>query len=188
VDRPRTAIEFVTVGVVSDTHGHLYAEVKRALEGVDHIVHAGDIGSYQVLTELRGIAPVTAVRGNCDYEAWAQALPLHEEVELGGARILVGHIASQLRGRVEAARQAGSAGGYAVVITGHSHLALVETKDGSLYLNPGSAGPRRFERPRTIALLTIRSAHTGVSRVRVGVEAEIVAVERWVTDSLPRAQ
>jgi putative phosphoesterase len=171
-------IEFITVGVVSDTHGQLYAEVKRALDGVDHIVHAGDIGSSQVLTELRSMAPVTAVRGNCDYEAWARELPLHAEIELGGARILVGHIGAQLRGRVDAAREAGDAGGFTVVITGHSHLALVETRDGSLYLNPGSAGPRRFDRPRTVALLTIWSARTGVAKAHVRVEAEIVAVER----------
>ena len=159
------------VGVISDTHGHLYAEVKRVLEGVDHIIHAGDVGSPQVLTELRGIAPVTAVRGNCDYDSWAQALPVQAELELAGVRILVGHVAAQLRTVAPP--------GFAVVVTGHSHLAATETRDGILHLNPGSAGPLRFGRPRTVARLTIRPSRGGGASARevARVEAEIVIVE-----------
>jgi putative phosphoesterase len=175
-DKPLATARFVSVGVLSDTHGHLYAEVKRALEGVDHIIHAGDVGSAQVLAELRSIAPVTAVRGNCDHEAWSQVLSLDAEVELGGARILVGHILSQLRGRVDAAGPTVSGGGFAAVISGHTHLALVEMRGGTLYVNPGSAGPLRFARPRTIARLAIRSARVGGCDTRLQVEAEVVAV------------
>lgn len=119
------------------------------LEDVDHIIHAGDVGSAHVLVELRAIAPVTAVRGNCDAGAWAQSLPAYAEVDLGGARILVGHAAGRLRA------EAGDSG-LAVVITGHSHLASLEERDNVLHLNPGSAGPRRFGRPRTVARLEIR--------------------------------
>ena len=154
----------VLVGLISDTHGHLYAPVRRLLEGVDHIIHAGDIGSPEVLAGLRAIAPVTAVRGNCDYDGWAAALPVETEVELGGVRILVGHIAGRLRERIatelrrdaDGARQDASPGaGLRVVVSGHSHRADSEERDGVLYLNPGSAGPERFGHPRTLALLTI---------------------------------
>jgi len=136
------------VGVLSDTHGHLYPEVREALSGVDHIVHAGDVGSPEVLDGLRLIAPVTAVRGNCDHEAWALRLPVRTEIDVGGVRILVSHIAGR------PARGAGPDGATAVV-SGHSHMASVETRDDVLYVNPGSAGPRRFGRPRTVALMEI---------------------------------
>jgi len=146
------------VGVLSDTHGHLYSAIKRMLEGVDHIIHAGDVGSPHVLAELRTIAPVTAVRGNCDDGAWAQSLPARAEVELGGVRILVGHVAGRLGDEVASggpgapgARSAGQRGDFAVIISGHSHVASIEKRDGVLHLNAGSAGPRRFGRPRTVA-------------------------------------
>lgn len=176
--RSATRVGFTLVGVLSDTHGHLYDEVRRALEGVDHIIHAGDVGSPDVLAALRRIAPVTAVRGNCDYDAWARTLPVQVEMELGGVRILVGHIATRLRERSGAARPgaADNAGGSPVVITGHTHAALAETRDGILYLNPGSAGPRRFGRPRTIARLAIRSASSGGHGAHANIEVEIVTV------------
>ncbi len=158
----------VTVGVVSDTHGYLYAEVERAMEGVDHIIHAGDIGSPGVLNALRRIAPVTAVRGNCDHDSWAQALPAMAELELGGVRFLVGHVASHLRSTADAGR-------FEAVVTGHTHLVVVETREGTLHLNPGSAGPRRFGRPRTIARVVIRPAQAGVQG-QPHLEAEIVDV------------
>jgi putative phosphoesterase len=168
----------VTVGVLSDTHGHLYPQVKRLLEGVDHIIHAGDVGSPLVLAELRAIAPLTAVRGNCDHESWAQTLPVRAELELGGARILVGHISSQVHEWAEVAGQDQGGADFSVLVTGHSHQAALQNRDGILHLNPGSAGPRRFERPRTIARLTIRSATVGDEPdPRVRVEAQILAVE-----------
>lgn len=163
----------VVIGVLSDTHGHLYGEVKKALRGVDHIIHAGDVGSPDVLAGLRAIAPVTAVRGNCDLDVWAQALPLQAEIQLGEVRVLVGHIAAR-------SLEAEGGGGFALVISGHSHVAAVEHRDGVLHMNPGSAGPRRYGRPRTVGLVTLQSseletpcaAPTGVTRI----DAEIVIV------------
>jgi len=145
------------VGVLSDTHGHLYPKVKELLAGADHIVHAGDIGSPAVLAELRAIAPVTAVRGNCDAGAWAQSLPARADLELEGIRILVGHSAGRLR-------EDAAARGYAVVISGHSHLASIEKRDGVLHVNPGSAGPSRFGRPRTVARLEIAAGQAAEVR------------------------
>jgi putative phosphoesterase len=165
----------ITVGVLSDTHGHLYPQVKQLLAGVDHIIHAGDVGSAQVLAELRELAPVTAVRGNCDLDAWARTLPLKAVLELKGARILVGHMAGRLLEQAEAAgKDRGE--GFTVVVTGHSHLAAMERRDGVLRLNPGSAGPRRYGRPRTIARLTVRPASFGGDGGRAWLGAEIVTV------------
>jgi uncharacterized protein len=133
------------IGVLSDTHGELCPEVRAKLAGVDHILHAGDIGSAAVLEELRKIGPVTAVRWNCDLDAWCRSLPTSTTVELGGARILLGHQRERL----------GPPDGYAMVVTGHSHIAAIEERDGVLLLNPGSAGPCRFSRPRTMARVEI---------------------------------
>lgn len=169
IERP-SGSACLTVGVVSDTHGYLYAEVVRAMEGVDRIIHAGDIGSPTVLEGLRRIAPVTAVRGNCDHDAWVQALPAVAELELGGARLLVGHIASHLRSTADGGR-------FEAVITGHTHLDAIETRDGTLYLNPGSAGPRRFGRPRTVARVVIWPAQGDASGRPARLEAEIVDVD-----------
>ena len=170
----RDAAGAIIVGVLSDTHGCLYPPVKRLLEGVDHIIHAGDVGSAQVLTELRTLAPVTAVRGNCDAEVWAQSLPVRAEVDLGEARILVGHVAGWLRA------EAGD-GGFTVVVSGHSHLASIEERDSVLYLNPGSAGPRRFGRPRTVARLEIRPRRGAEANTEAGsgphISARILTAE-----------
>ncbi len=138
----------LVIGVLSDTHGHLYPEVERELEGVDHILHAGDLGTSDVLAALRRIAPVTAVRGNVDMGGWADALPSRAEVELGGVCFAVGHIAPRADG-------VGLAGQPVVVVAGHSHVAAEEWRAGVLYLNPGSAGPRRFGRPRTLARVEV---------------------------------
>ena len=160
----------ITVGVLSDTHGHLYPPVSRLLQGVDHIIHAGDIGSPQVLTALRAIAPVTVVRGNCDHDAWALSLPVETEVQLGGVRILVGHIAGRLREtlareQVKAAAAPAAGGpappGLRVVVSGHTHRVEKEEREGLLHLNPGSAGPERFGHARTVARLYITPAQAG---------------------------
>lgn len=167
----------IVVGVLSDTHGCLYPEVVQALAQVDHIVHAGDVGSDQVLGALREFAPVTAVRGNCDLDDWAEILPLTAELEFGGVRILVGHMAARLRGRVETlAAEPGA--GFTVVISGHTHVPAVERKERMLLLNPGSAGPARFGRPRTVARLTIRQVAAGTSNPPAQVAAEIVTIPR----------
>ena len=165
---PRSA-PILTVGVLSDTHGHLYPRVLQLLQGVDHIVHAGDVGAPQVLTALRAIAPVTAVRGNCDHEAWAANLPVQAEVEVGGVSIVVAHVAPRAGASDDETP--------VVLVSGHSHLAAVEQRGGTLVLNPGSAGPRRFGRPRTIARLEIRMPAADGPPEKPRTTAEIVAAE-----------
>jgi uncharacterized protein len=159
------------IGVISDTHSHLHPEVVKSLQGVDHIVHAGDVGSAEVLRFLRQIAPVTAVRGNIDMGGWADALPSRAEVELGGVCIVVGHILPRPDG-------AGRNGQPVVVVSGHSHIAGEQRRDGILYLNPGSAGPRRLGRPRTVARLEIWPARVGdAASPRPRVTAQIITVK-----------
>jgi putative phosphoesterase len=167
LDEPVANPLSLVVGVLSDTHGQLYPEVREMLAGVGHIIHAGDIGSPGVLAGLKALAPVTAVRGNCDLEAWAQSLPVEAEVELGGISILVGHVAGRLRERLAreqsetaAFHSAGKSDRprFRVVVTGHTHRVENEERDGVLHLNPGSAGPERFGHPRTLARLSITPA------------------------------
>src|SRR5581483_6482339 len=122
-------------------------EALRALAGCSRILHAGDVGACEVLEALEAIAPVVAVRGNNDHGAWADALPETADVRIGGARIHLLHDASAL---------AIDARAFDAVVAGHSHQPRVEERDGVLRLNPGSAGPRRFSLPVTVARLTIR--------------------------------
>jgi putative phosphoesterase len=138
----------IEIGVISDTHGLLRPEALTALAGVAHIVHAGDIGGPAVLEHLARLAPVTAVRGNNDRDPWAAALPETAIVELGGVRLYVLHDRKQLALDPRAA-------GLAAVIAGHSHQPRQERRDGVLYFNPGSAGPRRFRLPVSVGRLTI---------------------------------
>lgn len=133
------------VGLISDTHGLVRPEALDAMKGSQLILHAGDIGSADVLKQLEAIAPVTAVRGNNDFGDWAEAIPERAEVTAGGVRILVLHDISEV----------GPARGYGVVVTGHSHQPKAERRDGVLYINPGSAGPRRFRLPISVGRLTI---------------------------------
>jgi len=133
------------IGVISDTHGLLRPEAIDRLTGVDHILHAGDIGGALVIERLRALAPVTAIRGNNDTDDWAASFPEETEIELGGRTIFVLHDVKQLAVKA----------GYDVIVSGHSHKPKIETKDGVLYLNPGSAGPRRFKLPITVAILEI---------------------------------
>jgi putative phosphoesterase len=136
------------IGIISDTHGLLRPEAEKRLSGVDHIIHGGDIGRLDVLVALRRIAPVTAIRGNVDTGDWARDCAEAELVRLGGRRIYVVHDLKALR--IDPVAE-----GIDVIVSGHSHKAAVETKDGVLYLNPGSAGPRRFRLPITLATLVI---------------------------------
>ena len=145
------------VGLISDTHGLMRPEALDLLRGCDHIVHGGDIGGNAILDALRGIAPLTVVRGNNDKGAWADALAETETLELGGARIHVIHDLALLD--VEP-----SNAGIHVVVSGHSHKPLVEHRGGVLYVNPGSAGPRRFRLPIALAELTIED---GVASARI---------------------
>lgn len=144
-------------GLISDTHGLLRPQAKQALTGVDLIIHAGDIGAPQVLEELRELAPVHAVRGNNDRAPWARGLPETEALELDGASLYVLHDLNELD--LDPA-----AGGFAAVVTGHSHRPAMSTRDGVLYINPGSAGPRRFSLPVAVGFLEIVS---GTARGRI---------------------
>jgi len=138
----------MTVGVISDTHGILRPEAVDALKDSELILHAGDVGTPDVLKQLRAIAPTIAVRGNVDRAAWAQSLPLTEIVEVGEVRIYVLHDVSDLDVDPKAAE-------LSAVVSGHSHRPGAEVRDGVLFLNPGSAGPRRFSLPVTIAKLRV---------------------------------
>lgn len=136
------------IGVISDTHGLLRPAVGKAFAGVELILHAGDVGKQEVLEELRKLAPVVAVRGNTDHGGWAQKLPLQEIVEVAETVIYLVHDLNALDLNPAAA-------GFHVVVSGHSHDPYVVRKNGVLYLNPGSAGPRRFSLPISLALLKI---------------------------------
>ncbi len=136
------------VGVISDTHGLLRPEAVEFLRGSEHIIHAGDIGSPEIVPILEKIAPVTAIRGNIDVHAWARRFAESEVVELAGLQIYVIHDVSVLDLNPRAA-------GFAAVISGHSHKPGQSTKDGVLYFNPGSAGRRRFNLPISIGKLEI---------------------------------
>jgi len=147
-----------TLGVISDTHGLVRPEALAALAGVERIVHAGDIGSRAVLEALARVAPVTAVRGNNDRDDWAKKIPETEVVEVGGVSLYLLHDLHELDLEPRAA-------GFAAVISGHSHQPRVDERDGVLYLNPGSAGPRRFKLPISLARLTIQHARVSAKLV-----------------------
>lgn len=149
------------VGLISDTHSLLRAEALRALQGSDLIVHAGDIGEAAVLEALRTVAPVTAVRGNIDKGAWAQSLAKTEALEIDQVGVYVIHDINDLDVVPEAA-------GFKVVVSGHSHQPSVRERNGVIFVNPGSAGPRRFNLPVSIARMSVQDK---------SVEVELVALE-----------
>ena len=136
------------VGVISDTHGLLRAEALAALRGSDYIIHAGDVGDPAILEKLGAIAPLTAVRGNVDRGAWARGVPETNVLEVAGRLLYVLHDLNQLDLKPEPA-------GFAAVISGHSHMPKQEMKNGVLYFNPGSAGPRRFKLPVTVGRIRV---------------------------------
>jgi uncharacterized protein len=136
------------IGIISDTHGLLRPEAQRLLADVDHILHGGDIGRPEIVAALRRIAPVTAIRGNVDMGDWAREYAETERVRLAERSIFILHDLKALR--VDPA-----ATGIDVVVSGHSHVPKIGTVDGVLYLNPGSAGPRRFKLPITLATLDV---------------------------------
>jgi hypothetical protein len=135
------------IGLISDTHGLLRPQALAALQGVERIIHAGDIGNAAILEALARIAPVDAVRGNNDTGAWAAALPERQTLDVDGVAILLLHDVKELRGAPSAR----------VVIAGHSHRPRVEERDGVLFVNPGSAGPRRFKLPTSVGMLEIEN-------------------------------
>ncbi|MGB8579409.1 MAG: metallophosphoesterase family protein [Candidatus Sulfotelmatobacter sp.] len=138
----------ILIGVISDTHGLLRVEAIEALRGSDRIIHAGDIGAPEILNQLGAIAPVTAVRGNIDKGGWTQKLPEAEVLEIDGVSIYVLHDLAQLDLNPGAA-------GFSAVISGHTHVPRQEMRNRVLYLNPGSAGPRRFKLPVSIGKLSL---------------------------------
>ena len=146
------------IGVLSDTHGLLRPEVLTALCGVDHLLHAGDVGDPRILEVLRTLAPLTAIRGNIDTHGPCATLPATEAIELDGYLLYLVHALPDLDVNPVAA-------GIDAVLYGHSHKPTSEKKNGVLYLNPGSAGPRRFSLPMTVALLHLTPT---------SIEAEII--------------
>jgi uncharacterized protein len=156
-----TRLHPATIGVISDTHGLLRPEALAALRGSDYIIHAGDIGDPQILDRLAEIAPVTAVRGNVDHGAWAQKIPATNILVVGELSIYALHSLSELDLKPEAAR-------FAAVVYGHSHEPKQELRNGMLYFNPGSAGPRRFRLPVSVGRLLLRNGE---------MEAEIVELK-----------
>jgi uncharacterized protein len=150
------------IGVISDTHGLLRPQALAALAGSELIIHAGDVGRPEILDELRAVAPVVAVRGNVDYGQWALALPLSQVVEVGETQLYVLHDRNALDLNPVTA-------GFKAVISGHTHKPLAERTNGVLYLNPGSAGPRRFKLPVTLAVLETRGGELDVQFVELDV-------------------
>ena len=151
------------IGLISDTHGLLRKEAVEALRGSELIIHAGDVGKLEILEELRKIAPVIAVRGNVDTGPWARTLPETAVAEAGSVLIYILHDVNTLDLNP-------AASGYHIVISGHSHKSGKTERDGVLYINPGSAGPRRFRLPVTVARLRLR---------RMPYEVEFVDLEEY---------
>ena len=149
------------IGVISDTHGLLRPEALAALRGCERIIHAGDIGKPEVLDALRALAPLDAIRGNVDSGDWAASVPEHLDLEIGGLRIHVTHDVKAMGIDPIAAR-------VDVVIAGHSHQPKIEEVDAVIYLNPGSAGPRRFRLPVSLALLDIEDGQPRAQLVTLG--------------------
>ena len=150
------------VGLISDTHGLLRDEARSALDGSDLIIHAGDVGNRDIVKTLQLIAPVVVVRGNIDNGAWASEWPSTAVAEAGPALIYVIHDVNALDLNPAAA-------GFQIVVSGHSHKPARTERSGVLYLNPGSAGPRRFHLPITVARLDLESAHWRVEFIEIPV-------------------
>jgi uncharacterized protein len=154
------------LGVIADTHGLMRPEALDALQGSDLIIHAGDIGDPAVLEALAQIAPVRAVRGNIDKGAWAATLPTTEVVELGPHSIYVLHNFTELDLDPAAA-------GFTMVVSGHSHKPAVEKRGNVLFVNPGSAGPRRFKLPVTVATMMFRSRHCTARIIQLAISEQM---------------
>jgi len=150
------------LGVISDTHGRFDPALHEVFAGVERIVHAGDVGSTDVLGELTTIAAVTAVRGNVDLYLGAEQLPEEATLELAGRRLLVAHVLPDLLRRHKPARE-----GFDLVITGHSHRYKQSRQDGVLYLNPGAAGASRFGLPRSVAVVDLDPDGMRITKVEL---------------------
>ena len=144
----RSIMREIVVGVISDTHGLMRPAALAALRGSDLIIHAGDVGRPEVIETLRKLAPIFVVRGNVDTAGWAASLPMTETVTVGELSFFVIH-------EISALDRDPAAAGFAAVVYGHSHQPAIETRDGVLLLNPGSAGPRRFTLPVAVARVRV---------------------------------
>ena len=175
--RPRAGFDFgrgageasgmggkLTIGLISDTHGLLRPEALEALSGSDCLIHAGDVGDPTILDALARLAPLTAVRGNVDRGYWAAALPETQVLEAGAVRILVLHNIAELS--LDPAAE-----GFDAVIYGHSHQPGWHRKDGVLYVNPGSAGPRRFSLPISLGRLVVEGNELSVDLIELALAA-----------------
>jgi len=151
----------IIVGLISDTHGLLRPEALDPLRGSDFIVHAGDIGDPGIVTELARLAPVVAVRGNVDKAAWAQSIPSTDVLEVGGAAFLY------VLHNIEDLDLDPAAAGFHAVVFGHSHQPGVRWKDGVLYVNPGSAGPRRFSLPISVGRLLVDAGTVSAELIEI---------------------
>jgi len=138
------------IGVVSDTHGYYDPQLDALFAGAAHIVHAGDVGAFEVLARLRALAPLTVVAGNTDLPVWGEDLPWEAVAEVAGLRIIVCHVGKSLMGRHDLVAES-----YGLVVSGHTHKAALERRGSTLFLNPGSAGRPRLGQPRTAALVTV---------------------------------
>lgn len=150
------------IGIISDTHGLVRPEALRALKGADLLIHAGDIGRPEVIVALKSVASVVAVRGNIDQGEWARNLPETEVVEFGDLQIYVLHDVNNID------LDPGKAG-FCAVISGHSHCPSITRRNGVLFLNPGSAGPRRFKLPVSIARLRVKGASVDAEVIELSV-------------------
>jgi uncharacterized protein len=155
------AINDLRVGVISDTHGLLRPQARAFLVGCDYIVHGGDIGSAAILDELAALAPLIAVRGNNDTEPWAARLPVTEMIRVGNVFVYVIHDLAELDIDPGAA-------GVRVIVSGHSHKPMIEERDGILYVNPGSSGPRRFKLPISVGEITVSGSAVNARLVDLG--------------------
>ena len=150
------------IGLISDTHGLIRPEALEALQGVEFIIHAGDIGKPEVVSALKAIAPVAAIKGNIDSGAWAKLLPDTKLVKAGGMRLFIIHNVRELDCDPVAR-------GFQVVVSGHSHKPSVSTRDGVLFVNPGSAGPRRFKLPVAVGKLFIQNKQVNAEIIELPV-------------------
>lgn len=154
------------IGIISDTHGLLRPEALAVLHGCERIIHAGDIGKPEVLQQLNELAPVSVVRGNNDKGVWAKELAISVSIKVGQVCIYVIHDLTDLVIDPVAA-------GVRIVIFGHSHKPSIQERDGVLYLNPGSAGPRRFKLPVTVAELTVRGQQINVRIIHLPIDSQL---------------
>jgi putative phosphoesterase len=161
-ERPKKKSALHVIGLISDTHGLVRPEAVEALQGVDLLIHAGDIGKPEVLDALKAISPLVAIKGNNDVGAWAKPLPDTQVLQTADTKLFVIHNVKELDCDP-------AAEGYKVVVSGHSHKPSILTHDGVLFVNPGSAGPRRFKLPVAVGKLFIENRQVNAELIELRV-------------------